>query len=201
MRSLRVLGRIVLALALLSFAAFAVIAADKTKKDDEKKEPDIFFVPTPQEVVNKMLELAKVTKDDVVYDLGCGDGRIVCTAAKKYKCKAVGFDIDPDRIKDSETNKAKLDAETQKLVTFQKKDIFKLDLSNATVVTLYLLAELNVKLIPQLKKMKKGSRIVSHAFAMSGVKEDKHVAVKCKDGQERDVYLWTIPFKFEKKRE
>jgi ribosomal protein L11 methylase PrmA len=201
MRSLKVLGRSALAVALLSFAAFAVIAADDSKKDDEKKEPDIFYVPTPQEVVDKMLELAKVTKDDVVYDLGCGDGRIVCTAAKKYKCKAVGYDIDPARIKDSEANKAKLDAETQKLVTFEKKDIFKLDLSTATVVTLYLLPDLNVKLIPQLKKMKKGSRIVSHAFAMSGVKEDKHVAVKCMDGQERDVYLWSIPFKFEKERE
>ncbi len=201
MRRLKVLGRTALALGLFAFVAFAVIAADDTKKDDEKKEPDIFFVPTPQEVVDKMLELAKVAKDDVVYDLGCGDGRIVCTAAKKYKCKAVGFDIDPERIKDSEANKAKLEKGIQKLVTFEKKDIFKLDLSNATVVTLYLLPDLNVRLIPQLKKMKKGSRIVSHAFAMAGVKEDKHVAVKCKDGQERDVYLWTIPLKLEKERE
>src|SRR5271165_5532192 len=123
MRSLTVLG----------LTALAVIAADDTKKGDEKTEPDVIFVPTPQEVVDKMLEMAKVTKDDVVYDLGCGDGRIVCTAAKKYGCKAYGFDIDPDRIKDSEANKAKLEADTQKLVTFQKKDIFTLDLSKASV--------------------------------------------------------------------
>jgi precorrin-6B methylase 2 len=201
MRSLKVLGRTALALALVSFTAFAVIAADDSKKDDEKKEPDVIFVPTPQEVVEKMLELAKVTKDDVVYDLGCGDGRIVCTAAKKYKCKAVGFDIDPERIKDSEATKAKLDADIQKLVTIEKKDIFKVDLSKATVVTLYLLPDLNVKLIPQLKKMKEGSRIVSHAFDMRGVKEEQKVAVKTKDDREYDIYLWKIPLKFEKEKE
>jgi SAM-dependent methyltransferase len=201
MRSLRVLGRSALALALIAFAAFAVIAADDAKKDDEKKEPDVIFVPTPQEVVEKMLETAKVTKDDIVYDLGCGDGRIVCTAARKYGCKAYGFDIDPDRIKDSEASKAKEKADVQKLITFQKKDIFTLDLGKATVVTLYLLPELNVKLIPQLKKMKNGSRIVSHAFDMRGVKEDKKLLVKTKDDREVDVYLWTIPLKFEKEKE
>jgi len=196
MRSLKVLGRTALALSVLAFAAFAVIAAD-----DEKKEPDVIFVPTPQEVVEKMLETAKVTKDDIVYDLGCGDGRIVCTAARKYKCKAFGYDIDPDRIKDSEGSKAKEKEDIQKLITFQKKDIFTLDLSKATVVTLYLLPELNVKLIPQLKKMKEGSRIVSHAFDMRGVKEEQKLLVKTKDDREVDVYLWKIPLKFEKEKE
>jgi precorrin-6B methylase 2 len=199
MRGPNVSGRTALALALASFTALAVLAADDTKKDD-KTEPDVIFIPTPQEVVEKMLEVAKVTKDDIVYDLGCGDGRIVCTAAKKYRCKAFGFDIDPDRIKDSEANKAKLDKETQKLVTFERKDIFKLDLSKATVVTLYLLDDLNVKLIPQLTKMKEGSRIVSHAFGMAGVKEEQKIVVKTKDDQERDIYLWKIPLKFEKEK-
>src|SRR6476646_2886218 len=99
MRHLKVLGRLALALAVACLATAAAVAADK---DDEKKEPDVIFVPTPQEVVDKMLELAKVKKDDVVYDLGCGDGRIVLTAARKYGCKAQGFDIDPERIKDCE---------------------------------------------------------------------------------------------------
>src|SRR5579859_3741769 len=109
--------------AVLALGLIATSAEDKKDKK-EKTEPDVVFVPTPQVVVDKMLEVAKVTKDDVVYDLGCGDGRIVCTAAKKYKCKAFGFDIDPDRIKDSEATKAKLDPEIQKLVTIEKKDIF-----------------------------------------------------------------------------
>src|SRR5271165_722563 len=115
--------------------AVVVSVAAVAWADDETKDrrPDVIYVPTPQEVVDKMLEVAKVTKDDVVFDLGCGDGRIVCTAAKKYKCKAYGFDIDPERIKDSEASKAKLDKDTQKLVTFEKKDIFTLDLSKANV--------------------------------------------------------------------
>jgi precorrin-6B methylase 2 len=178
--------------------ALACVAAEDKKTEDRK--PDVIFVPTPQEVVDKMLEVAKVTKKDIVYDLGCGDGRIVCTAAKKYGCKAYGFDIDPQRIKESEARKAKLDKDAQKLVTFKKQDIFKLDLSEASVVTLYLLPSLNVKLIPQLKKLKAGSRIVSHSFDMRGVKPEAGYPIKVKDadGFERDVYLWKTPLKFEK---
>jgi precorrin-6B methylase 2 len=198
MRSLRVLAQAALAVALLAMAGAVALADDKKKDDDEKKEPDVVFVPTPQEVVEKMLELAKVTDKDVVYDLGCGDGRIVCTAARKYKCKALGIDIDPDRIKDSEATKKKLSADAQKLVTIKKGDIFKQDLSGASVITLYLLPDLNVKLVPQLKKLKAGSRIVSHAFDMKGYKPDKTITVKTKDDTEHTVYLWTIPLKPEK---
>jgi precorrin-6B methylase 2 len=198
MRSLRVLAQAALAVTLLAMAGAVAFADDKKKDDDEKKEPDVVFVPTPQEVVEKMLELAKVTDKDVVYDLGCGDGRIVCTAARKYKCKAMGIDIDPDRIKDSEATKKKLSADAQKLVTIKKGDIFKQDLSGASVITLYLLPDLNVKLVPQLKKLKAGSRIVSHAFDMKGYKPDKTITVKTKDDTEHTVYLWTIPLKPEK---
>jgi SAM-dependent methyltransferase len=193
---MRHLGKLVLAFTLVGLVALTAVARDDKK--DEKKEPDVIYVPTPQEVVDKMLELAKVKKDDVVYDLGCGDGRIVLTAARKFGVKARGFDIDPDRIKDCEANFKKEKEEVQKLVKFEKKDIFTLDLSEATVVTLYLLPELNVKLVPQLKKLKAGSRIVSHAFDMRGYKPDMKVTVKCKDDVERDVYLWTIPLKPEK---
>jgi ribosomal protein L11 methylase PrmA len=121
--------------------------------------------------VDKMLELAEVKKSDVVYDLGCGDGRIPVTAAKKYGCKSWGFDVDPERIKDSLANVKKNGVED--LVTIEKKDIFTLDLSKANVITLYLLPSLNVKLIPQLEKLKDGSRIVSHDFDMRGVKPKK----------------------------
>ena len=162
----------------------------------EPRSPDVIFVPTPQEVVDKMLELAQVKKDDVVYDLGCGDGRIVVTAAKKYGCKAFGFDVDPDRIKDSTENVKKNDV--GKLVQIKQEDIFTLDLSKANVVTLYLLPSLNVTLIPQLEKMKPGSRIVSHSFDMRGIKPKKVEHVKLKDGGERTVYLWVTPLEKEK---
>jgi len=161
----------------------------------EPKRPDVIFVPTPQEVVDKMLELAKVTKDDVVYDLGCGDGRIVVTAAKEFGCKAFGFDIDPERIRESKENVEKNGVGN--LATIEQKDIFTLDLSKANVVTLYLLPSLNVKLIPQLEKLKPGSRIVSHDFDMRGVTPDQVVTVDGDGGYGHTVYLWTTPLKKE----
>jgi cyclopropane fatty-acyl-phospholipid synthase-like methyltransferase len=160
------------------------------------REPDILWVPTPQEVVDKMLEMAQVKKDDLLYDLGCGDGRIVITAAKKYGCKAIGYDIDPERVKESRKN---VDANNVgNLVTIEQADVFTLDLSKANVVTLYLLPSLNVKLIPQLEKLKPGSRIVSHDFDMRGVKPDQVVTIT-PDGsfREHEIYLWTTPLKKE----
>jgi len=157
---------------------------------EETHEPDVVFVPTPQVVVDKMLELAQVTKDDVVYDLGCGDGRIVVTAAKKYGCRAFGYDVDPRRIKESQENVDKNGVGD--LVTIQQKDIFTLDLSKANVITLYLLPSLNVKLIPQLEKLKPGARIVSHDFDMKGVTPDQ---VANDIGYGHTVYLWTTPLK------
>jgi precorrin-6B methylase 2 len=179
-------------------APAARAAADEAaaKSDKEPRKPDVVFVPTPQEVVDKMLELAEVKKGDLVYDLGCGDGRIVVTAAKKYGCKAVGFDIDPQRVKESKENVEK--NKVGDLVTIQEADIFKQDLSKANVITLYLLPSLNVKLIPQLEKLKPGSRIVSHSFDMEGVKPKQVVKVPCKDGLEREVYLWVTPLVKEK---
>ena len=165
-------------------------------KDEFKeiREPDVVFVPTPQDVVDKMLELAEVTKDDLVYDLGCGDGRIVVTVAKRFGCTAIGYDIDPNRVKESLKNVAKNNV--GHLVTIEQKDIFTLDLSKANVITLYLLPELNVKLIPQLEKLKPGSRIVSHDFAMEGVKPDKVVTITSdEDTYQHTVYLWTVPLK------
>src|SRR5688572_8136854 len=143
------------------------------------KVPDIEYVPTPENIVAKMLEVAGVKKDDVLYDLGCGDGRIVVTAAKKFGVKAKGFDVDPQRIKESKANVEKNGVGN--LVTIEQKDIFEVDLSPASVVTLYLLPELNVRLIPQLQKLKPGSRIVSHDFDMEGVDPIKYWTVLAPD--------------------
>jgi precorrin-6B methylase 2/LEA14-like dessication related protein len=164
--------------------------------EEQQRLPDVIYVPTPQDVVERMLELAEVTKDTLVYDLGCGDGRIPVTAAKKYGCKAVGYDIDPQRIKESLANVER--NKVEHLVTIEQEDIFTLDLSKADVVTLYLLPSLNVKLIPQLEKLRPGSRIVSHDFDMRGVKPDKVIKLSSEyDHAEHEIYLWTTPLKKE----
>lgn len=151
------------------------------------RTPDVIFVPTPQEAVDKMLEMAEIKKGDVLYDLGCGDGRIVVTAAKKYGIKAVGYDIDPKRIEESRQN-----VETNNvghLVEIKQGDIFQVDLKDANVVTMYLLPSLNVKLIPQLQKLKPGSRIVSHSFDMEGVEPTQVVK------EPATIYKWVAPIK------
>ncbi len=165
---------------------------------EKERSPDVIFVPTPQEVVDKMLDMAAVKKEDLVYDLGCGDGRIVVTAAKKYGCKAVGFDIDPRRIEDSLENVKKNGVAD--LVSIEKKDIFTLDLSKASVVTLYLLPKLNVKLVPQLQKLKPGSRIVSHNYDIEGFKPKEEASVRASDGVEHRIYLWVVPLEKEKEK-
>jgi precorrin-6B methylase 2 len=167
------------------------VGASWLQEARKERKPDVVYLPTPQVVVERMLALAEVKKDDVVYDLGCGDGRIVITAAKKYGCKAWGFDIDPLRVSESLDNVRRHKVED--LVTIEKKDIFTLDLSKATVVTLFLLPELNLKLIPQLRKLKNGSRIVSHQFDIKGFIPKKVDAVKFKGGLTRSVYLWITP--------
>jgi precorrin-6B methylase 2 len=159
---------------------------------DTPRTPDVHYVPTPQDVVDMMLHLARVNKKDLVYDLGCGDGRIVVSAARNYGCRAVGFDIDPARIKESLDNVRR--NRVQELVSIHQKDIFKLDLSRVDVVTLYLLPELNVRLIPQLEKLKPGCRIVSHAFDMDGVRPDLTLTMwSTEDSEEHTIYMWTTP--------
>jgi SAM-dependent methyltransferase len=156
---------------------------------------DVDFVPTPHEVVDKMLELAEVKKDDLVYDLGCGDGRIVVAAAQKYGCRAVGIDIDPECVKQSLA--AVKRNNVGHLVRIEQADIFTADLSKADVVALYLLPNLNSRLIPQFEKMKPGSRIVSHQWGMKGIKPKAVVQIKTSEPRERTIYLWTTPLQRE----
>ena len=151
------------------------------------RRPDVIYVPTPQEVVEAMLQVANVTKNDIVYDLGCGDGRIPVTAAKKYGARGIGIDIDPQRIKEANENVQKSGVADR--VKIMNADLFTTDISEATVVTLYLLPSLNQKLMPKLKsELKPGTRIVSHAFDMGDWKPEKEL-----DVNGRKVYYWTIP--------
>jgi SAM-dependent methyltransferase len=165
------------------------VTAPPTQKPSESpsRGPDVIYVPTPPAVVEGMLKLAKVTKNDVVYDLGCGDGRIVIAAAKDFGAEGVGIDIDPERIKEAKQNAAAAGVDGK--VQFLQADLFTSDISKASVVTLYLLPSLNVKLMPKLKKeLKPGTRIVSHSFDMMGQwAPDQEIDV---DG--RKVYFWTI---------
>jgi SAM-dependent methyltransferase len=151
--------------------------------------PDVPYVPTPPGVVDAMLTLADVKKGDVVYDLGCGDGRIVIQAAKRYGARGVGIDIDPARIIDARENAKK--SGVAELVQFRRQDLFEADLREANVVALYLLPGLNLKLRPRLlEQLRPGTRIVSHAFDMGTWEPQQTVHVNGST-----AYLWVVPEK------
>src|ERR1700722_20369051 len=168
-----------------------------SQQDRGPREPDVIYVPTPQDVVDQMLKMADVRPGEVVYDLGCGDGRIPVTAAKKYGVRTWGFDINPVRVKESLENVEKNNV--KQLVTIKLQDIFELDLSKADVITLYLLPQLNVKLIPQLDKLKPGCRIVSHDFNMEGVRPKRELTYTPPGGREHRMFLWVTPLEKEKR--
>jgi cyclopropane fatty-acyl-phospholipid synthase-like methyltransferase len=151
------------------------------------RAPDVKYVPTPQSAVEAMLELARVTADDIVYDLGSGDGRIPITAAKKYGARGVGIEIDRFYLRDAMDNLAK--AGVADRVTFLNQDLFESDISPATVVTLFLLPRLNQQLIPKLKReLRPGTRVLSHQFDMG----DQWPPEQTRDVNGLTIYLWTI---------
>ena len=175
----------------LSFAIIAALTAPSSAQQAPAplRSPDVIFVPTPQEVVDAMLKLAKVSASDVVYDLGSGDGRIPITAARTYGARGVGIDIDPQRIKEAMEN-LKTSGMGDK-VRFLNQDLFTTNISEATVVTLYLLPSLNLKVLPKLNaELKPGTRIVSLAFDMGDIKPQQTQNVNG-----RTIYLWTVPIK------
>jgi SAM-dependent methyltransferase len=161
-------------------------ARARAQTDAPARVPDVVYVPTPDEVVNAMLEVARVGPTDVLYDLGSGDGRIPIAAAKRFGTRGLGIDIDPQRIRDANANA--VTAGVTDRVRFVQGDLFELDLAPATVITLYLLPELNLKLRPTLLKLKPGTRIVSHDFSMGDWKPERTVRVG-----NRTVYFWTVP--------
>lgn len=155
--------------------------------------PDVPFVPTPHDIVMEMLKLAEVGPNDVVYDLGCGDGRIVVAAAKHFGAKAVGVDKNPQRVAESLENVKKNGVEDK--VTIIQDDLFNIDLSPATVITMYLLPSVNNALLPRLEKLKPGTRIVSHDFDIDGVIPKKVLRVRSSEShREHTIYYWVVPF-------
>jgi precorrin-6B methylase 2 len=169
----------------LGVASSPAVFAQAAPQQAPTRRPDVIFVPTPEEVVEAMLQVANVGKSDIVYDLGCGDGRIPVTAARKYGARGVCIDIDPQRIKEANENVAKNNVGDK--VRVMNADLFATDLSEATVVTLYLLPSLNLKLLPKLQELRPTTRVVSHAFDMGECKADKEV-----DVNGRRVFFWTV---------
>jgi hypothetical protein len=188
-------------LAALAFAGAALADESFAQASIEGDNPrlDVIYVPTPHDVVKRMLELAKVGPEDIHYDLGSGDGRIVIAAVKDFKAKkGVGIDLDPQRIREAEANLAK--AGVADRVTFHNKNIFETDFSEASVVSLYLLSTLNFKLRPTILDMKPGTRIVTQSFNMADWDPDHKESVEFNDNGfkgSRTVYLFIVPAKVE----
>jgi len=162
------------------------------RSPSDTTDQDVPYVPTAQSVVKQMLDVAGVTEDDVVYDLGSGDGRIPITAAKAFGARAFGVEIEPDLVE--EARKKAKDAGVADRVTFEQGDLFKTDLSDATVVTLYLYPEINLKLRPKLlRELDPGDRIVSHDFRMGDWEPDRTVRAGQGNTGWEVIYLWTVP--------
>ena len=167
------------------------------QRGERKRQPDVPYVPTTEEAVRAMLKLADVKKADIVYDLGCGDGRIVIAAAKTYGARGVGIDIDPDRIREAKENAKK--AGVENLVRFEENDLFQADFRQASVVTLFLLPSINLKLRPKLlQDLKPGTRVVSNTFDMGNWRPEKEQSLPGADDDEigslsHKFFLWKIP--------
>jgi len=188
MKKFRVLGF----LTLLAVLALASPSALQELQWPQFRGYDVPFVPTPPEVVDEMLRLAEVKADDLLYDLGCGDGRIVIAAAMRFGIKAVGIDIDPVRITESNENAAK--AGVTDKVRFIEQNLFEADFKDASVVTMYLLTSVNLRLRPKLlAELKPGTRLVSHSFDMGEWKPDKTSLVTTSYADQRDIHYWVVP--------
>jgi hypothetical protein len=179
--------------ALVSCALFALAMQAANAAD-----ASVPYVPTPQNVVDRMLEIAHVGPQDYLIDLGSGDGRIVVTAAEKYGARGFGVDLNPKRISEANDN-ARVAKVTDK-VQFYQRDLFETDLTSATVITMYLLPRVNLELRPKLLELKPGTRVVSHDFSMGDWKPERHEEIEAHDkyggsGGRSDIYLWIVPAK------
>ena len=178
----------------LLIAAIVAVSTAAAQSSKPLRQPDVPYVPTTEVAVQAMLKLAGVTRNDVLYDLGCGDGRIVIAAAKMYGARGVGIDINPERIAEAKENARK--AGVENLVRFEENDLFQADIHEATVVTLFLLNSVNLKLRPKLlANLRPGTPIVSNTFDMGDWKPEREVTLEGNDDEflSRNLYLWKIP--------
>jgi len=180
--------------ALLILIVTPLIAEEHTEEPKWIRTPDVVYVGTPYDVVSEMLHMARVNKDDLVLDLGCGDARILVLAAQKYGSRGIGYEIDPDMFRASRGNVEKNNVAD--LVQIIQADIFTVDISKADVLPIYLLPEMNLKLLPQLDTLKPGSRLVFHNYDLEGFIPDIKVeVVSNEDNSIHTLYLYTIPLK------
>ena len=171
-----------------------VAAAPAGEKTKWMRNPDVVYVGTAYDLVSKMLQMAQVKKGDLVYDLGCGDGRMLVLAAEKYGAHGVGYEIDPERVQASLDNVVRHHVEN--LVKIIQADIFTVDLSKADVIPIYLLPEMNRRLLPQFDKMKPGARIVCHDYDLEGIVADESIKViSNEDNASHSLTLYTTPLK------
>ncbi len=183
---------------LVGLAALSQVASSAEKATEApRRTPDCVYVGTPSDVVAKMLEMAKITKEDVVCDPGCGDGRMVIAAAKRYGCRGIGYEIDPKLA--AEARKLVQKRKVEDLVKIEEKDIFTVDYRGNSVIVMYLLPDMIVKLIPQFEKLKPGSRIVAHDYPIRDIAPNTKIDFHSnEDNVEHTLYSYTVPLKKEK---
>lgn len=180
--------------ALLLLLFFPGISSSAQEQTKPIQKPDVVYVGTPYDVISIMLQMARIRKEDVIYDLGCGDGRMVILAAQKYGCRGIGYEIDPIMIRSSIANVRR--NRVDDLVKIVRADIFTLDLSEATAILLYLSSEMNGKLLPQLDRMKPGARVICHNYDLPGIVADQTLTyLSNEDNTTHIMTLYTTPLK------
>lgn len=192
-------------LAALSFVTIVALGLSvccerpSAEEDTGHRAPDCVYVGTPYDVVDKMLEMAAVKKDDLLVDPGCGDGRIAIGAAKRYGCRAIGYEIDPELA--AAARKTAQRRGVAPRVSIEEKDIFTVDYSQASVIAMYLLPDMITRLLPQFEEMKPGSRIVAHDYGILGIQPDKEITVRSlEDNSRHTLFLYTLPLKKDESR-
>lgn len=186
--------RPVLRAALILIAVLVPVSLGRAEEPTANRQPEVGYYPTAHDVAEKMLRLARVTAEDVVCDLGCGDGRIVVVAAKKFGCRALGYEIDPKWVRQARANVRAAGVEEK--AEIRDQTMFAADLRDVTIVTLFLLPDLNRRLVPQLQTMKPGSHVITHEFDIDGYIADKELTYLSQDDDsEHLLYVYTIPLR------
>ena len=186
--------QLIILVTLLILAVTPLVAEENSDEPIFIQTPDVVYVGTPYDIVSQMLHMADVKKDDIVVDLGCGDARMLVLAAQKYGTKGIGYEIDPVMVRESRKNAEKNNVSD--LVEIIQADIFKVDISDADVLPIYLLPEMNLQLVPQFETLKPGSRLVFHNYDLSGYVYDKKVEIiSNEDNSNHTLWLYTTPLK------